>query len=135
MVIHHVVQAVYDDQVRKIIAAYSKRRDAMLAALEQHMPEGVTWTTPHGGMFVWVTLPATLDGAELLAAALQEERVAFVPGGAFFAEGTGKNTIRLNYSLQSEDVINEGMARLGRLVARKLAAKGTSNAPSSPRAA
>jgi len=135
MVVYEIARTVYDDQVRKIVATYSKRRDAMLAALARHMPEGVTWTTPQGGMFVWVTLPETLDGAELLAAALQEERVAFVPGGAFICDGTRKNTIRLNYSLQPEAVYDEGMARIGRVIARHMAAKGTSGVPRSSRAA
>lgn len=121
MVMHRVVTSSYADQVSKIIPAYARRRDAMLAALAREMPVGVTWTKPQGGMFVWVTLPTGLDGTDLLAAALREERVAFVPGGAFFADGTGKNTLRLNYSLQSEEVIGEGMRRLGRLIARQLA--------------
>jgi DNA-binding transcriptional MocR family regulator len=123
MVVHEVVKAVYDEQVRKIVATYSKRRDAMLAGLARYMPAGVSWTTPNGGMFVWVTLPTALDGAELLAAALEQERVAFVPGSAFFADGSGKNTIRLSFSLQPEAAVEEGMARLGRLIARRMAAR------------
>ncbi len=129
MVMHRVAQAVYDEQVRKIVAAYSKRRDVMLAALQRHMPEGVTWTRPEGGMFVWVTLPEVVNGAHLLAAALRDERVAFVPGGAFFADGGGKNTMRLNYSLPSEAVIDEGVQRLGRLVVRQIAAAVGSPTP------
>jgi DNA-binding transcriptional MocR family regulator len=93
----------------------------MLAALAKHMPEGVTWTKPQGGMFVWVTLPEQLDGAKLLKIALDEEKIAFVPGGAFYADGTGKNTLRLSYSLASEAVIEECMGRLGRLLKRQLA--------------
>lgn len=126
MVMHRVAQAVYAEQIAKITSVYAKRRDAMLASLQRHMPEGVTWTRPEGGMFVWVTLPATINGANLLAASLRDERVAFVPGGAFFADGSGKNTMRLNYSLASEAVIDEGVQRLGRLVARQAAAPLTS---------
>lgn len=121
MVMHRVAEAVYDAQVARLAAAYGRRRDTLLAALARHMPPGVAWTRPEGGMFVWVTLPAHLDGAALLAAALREERVAFVPGGAFFADGSGANTLRLNFSLQSEAAIEEGMARLGRLIARQAA--------------
>lgn len=135
MVMCQVAQAVYDDQVTKIVSAYSRRRDAMLVALRQHMPDGVSWTKPRGGMFVWMTLPAHLDGAELLAAALHEERVAFVPGGAFFVDGRGTNTIRLNYSLQSEAGIGEGARRLGRLIVRFAAKKPGVSTPSAPRAA
>ncbi len=129
MVMHRVAQAVYDEQIGKIVATYSRRRDAMLAALERHMPEGITWTRPEGGMFVWVTLPAAVNGAHLLAASLREERVAFVPGGAFFADGSGKNTMRLNYSLASEAVIDEGVQRLGRLVARQMSSALASPTP------
>jgi DNA-binding transcriptional MocR family regulator len=84
------------------------------------MPKGVSWTKPEGGMFVWATLPADIDGAALLAAALRESRVAFVPGAAFFVNGEGANKIRLNYSLPDETSIEEGIGRLGRLVARGL---------------
>ena len=64
-------------------------------------------------MFVWLTLPKGLDGKDLLAHAVDAHRVAFVPGGAFFADGSGSNTIRLSFSLPPEEVINEGVARLG----------------------
>jgi hypothetical protein len=69
-------------------------------------------------MFVWVTLPGAIDGAELLERSLLEERIGFVPGGAFSPRGAVRNTIRLNYSLASEAVITEGVARLGALVTR-----------------
>jgi len=136
MVMHAVVEAVYERQVGEIVAVYSQRRDAMLAALSRHMPEGVSWTRPQGGMFVWVTLPAALDGAELLAASVADERVAFVPGGAFFVDGSGRNTIRLSYSLQSQGAIEEGVRRLGRLITRFIARGVPGDGSSaSPRAA
>ena len=91
---------------------YSARRDAMLEALAQHMPDGVTWTRPEGGMFVWVTLPKQMDGAELLRASLAEQRVAFVPGQAFFADRSGANTLRLSFSLADPAKIEEGIRRL-----------------------
>lgn len=116
MAIHEVASRGFDAQVAKIRAAYGKRRDAMLAAMQRHMPAGVGWTVPEGGMFVWVTLPAHLDGAELLAKSLKSEKVAFVPGRAFFADGSGGNTIRLSFSRTDEAVIEEGIARLGRLL-------------------
>jgi DNA-binding transcriptional MocR family regulator len=121
MVMVEVVSAVYEAQVKRVVSLYAPRRDAMVNALRRHMPAGVRWTTPQGGMFVWVTLPAGFDGAVLLEAALAEERVAFVPGAAFFADGSGRNTIRLNFTRQSEAVIDEGVSRLGGLVARQLA--------------
>ncbi len=120
MVMHEVVEAVYEPQVRKITAVYRKRRDAMLAALKQHMPSGISWTKPQGGMFVWLTLPSAFDSVELLARSIAEERVAFVPGGAFFVDGSGRNTIRLSYSLPPESVIEEGIKRLARLIAKSM---------------
>ncbi len=116
MAIHAVAEKGFDAQVAKIRAAYSARRDAMLAALKQHMPATVTWTQPEGGMFVWLTLPSHLDGASLLAKSLETEKVAFVPGKAFFADGSGANTIRLSFSRADEATISEGVARLGRLL-------------------
>ena len=118
MVMQRVVQDNYDQQIGRIARVYAERRDAMLAALDRFMPPGVTWTTPQGGMFIWVTLPAGHDGATMLAAALEQERIAFVPGSAFHVDGSGRNTIRLAYSLQPEARITEGMKRLGHLIER-----------------
>ena len=88
----------------------------MLECLEKHMPPGVQWTRPEGGMFIWLTLPPHLDGADLLARSLETVRVAFVPGRAFFADGSNVNTIRLNFSRPNEQTIEEGIGRLGRLL-------------------
>lgn len=118
MAIHKVAVADFPGQVARIKKAYQSRRDAMLTALETHMPSGVSWTHPDGGMFVWITLPETFDGAELLAECLKSERVAFVPGKAFFADGSGTNTIRLSFSRMAEMDIAEGVARLGRVLRR-----------------
>lgn len=120
MVIHRLASTIFDAHVTSLVPPYKKRRDAMLAALEAHMPPGVTWTKPEGGMFVWITLPAQLDGAELLERSLLEERIGFVPGGAFSPNGAVRNTIRLNYSLPSEATIADGVARIGGLIRRVL---------------
>ncbi len=117
MVMERLAAETYDDQVAKAAQHYRARRDAMLAALQANMPSGVSWTTPEGGLFIWVTLPRHLDGAEILHRAITEAGVAFVPGGAFFTDGSGKNTIRLSYSLPNEAQIAEGVARLGKLIA------------------
>src|SRR5262249_39552162 len=116
MVMHHAAEHAYPSQVAKIRAAYRDRRDGMLAALQRHMPVRVSWTRPEGGMFIWVTLPEGLDGAELLARAV-DQGVAFVPGRAFHADGTNGNTLRLSFSLADAEAIEEGIGRLGRLVA------------------
>lgn len=118
MVMARVAETTYEANVARAIALYRGRRDAMMAALARSMPEGVEWTRPEGGLFVWVTLPTGVDGAELLARAVAEERVAFVPGKAFFATDAMANTIRLNFSSPNEAEIAEGIARLGRLIGR-----------------
>ncbi|WP_417625805.1 PLP-dependent aminotransferase family protein [Pararhodobacter aggregans] len=111
-----VARAIFDDHTANLRRVYGARRDAMLAALARHMPEGVRWTKPEGGMFVWLTLPEGMDGADLLAQSLKSERVAFVPGRAFFADGSNGNTLRLSFSCADEAMIEEGMKRLGRLI-------------------
>lgn len=116
MAIARVAEAGFDSHVAGLRKAYQARRDRMLAALARHMPAGVEWTRPEGGMFVWLTLPAHLDGADLLARSLESQRVAFVPGRAFFADGSGGNTLRLSFSRADEATIDEGIARLGRLL-------------------
>ena len=118
MVIEHVARTKMDEHVKTLRSTYQDRRDHMLAALERHMGQGVEWTRPEGGMFIWLTLPAHLDGADLLAKSLQDERVAFVPGRAFFADGSGGNTLRLSYSCATPEEIDEGLSRLGGLIRR-----------------
>lgn len=120
MVIGDVASRIFDAQVRKVKNTYSARRDRMLAALARHMPAGVEWTKPEGGMFVWVTLPEGMDGATLLARAIEKYRIAFVPGRAFHADGSGANTLRLSFSCASDEMIDEGMSRLGQLLTSEL---------------
>ncbi|WP_416064123.1 PLP-dependent aminotransferase family protein [Rhizobium sp. ZK1] len=120
MAISEVAGRGFDAQVAKIRAAYSHRRNCMLAALEKYMPEGTSWTKPEGGMFIWVTLPKGMDGAELLAKSLESAKVAFVPGKAFFADGSGANTFRVSFSCANETMIDEGISRLGKLIASEI---------------
>ncbi len=117
MVMHRLAERTYTTQVEKARALYRPRRDAMHEALLKHMPAGVTWTKPEGGLFIWLTLPPHFNGSKLLKRAVEEFNVAFVPGSAFFAGGAGANTIRLSYSLPTEAQIADGVARLGKLLA------------------
>lgn len=116
MILHEVASTILAPHTEKIRKVYKTRRDAMLKALEEHMPKGVVWTKPEGGMFVWITLPEHIDGAALLARAIKEKRIAFVPGNAFYADRSGHNTIRLSFSLNEPDKVNEGIKRLGELL-------------------
>ncbi len=116
MAIHEVARSMFDQQVEKICKTYRARRDHMLGCLQGHMPGGVTWTRPEGGMFIWLTLPASLDAAGLLATSLETQRVAFVPGRAFFADGSNANTLRLSFTQCGEKMIEDGIRRLGGLL-------------------
>ncbi|MEB3042431.1 PLP-dependent aminotransferase family protein [Rhizobium mulingense] len=118
--ISHVAERGFDAQVAKIKAAYSHRRNCMLVALEKYMPKGTSWTKPEGGMFIWITLPEGMDGAKLLAKSLETAKVAFVPGKAFFADGSGANTFRLSFSCANEQMIEDGIGRLGKLIADEI---------------
>ncbi len=118
MVAHRAVAEGYEQHLGALSGAYGGKARAMLEALERHMPDGVTWSRPEGGMFVWVTLPEGMDGAALLERALAEEKIAFVPGGPFFAEVPAANALRLSYSLPTDGEIEDGMGRLGRLLRR-----------------
>lgn len=94
---------------------YAGRAQVMLESLERHMPPGTMWTTPRGGFFVWLTAPEGCD-ARLLASAAREEHVAFVPGEPFYPGPGGSNQMRLAYSGVRETDIEEGVARLARLI-------------------
>lgn len=113
MAINTVCRAIFDEHCAMLRGVYKARRDAMLAALETHMPQGAHWTRPEGGMFIWVSLPTGMDGAAVLKYALETQKVAFVPGQAFYADGSEGNTLRLSFSLADEAEIAEGMRRLG----------------------
>ncbi len=120
--IHKVAESGFDAQVAKVRKTYSHRRDRMLAALAKYMPQGTSWTKPEGGMFIWVTLPKGMDGAKLLARSLETAKVAFVPGQAFFADGSGANTFRVSFSCANDELIEEGISRLGKLIASEIGA-------------
>jgi 2-aminoadipate transaminase len=108
-----------DRHVQHIRTVYSARRDAILAALKRHMPEGVRWTRPQGGLFIWAILPENLSAVDILPDAV-EERVAFVPGTSFYDDGSGQNTMRLNFSNATPEKIEEGISRLGNVIRRAL---------------
>jgi DNA-binding transcriptional MocR family regulator len=93
----------------------------MHETLQRVMPSGVSWTRPEGGLFLWVRLPAEMDAGAMLRTAVEEEGVAYVPGQAFHCDGSGRNTMRLNFSYPSEEQIREGITRLARMVRRRMA--------------
>jgi 2-aminoadipate transaminase len=112
-------QGFLDKHVKFICKVYAERRDVMLDALEEHMPDGVRWTHPEGGLFLWATLPEGINSTDVFQDAIQE-KVAFVPGESFFPCGGGENTMRLNFSFCRPEVIVEGISRLGRVLKRRM---------------
>ncbi|MEO7401067.1 MAG: PLP-dependent aminotransferase family protein [Polaromonas sp.] len=110
-----------DRHVPTIRALYKSQRDAMLAAMRREMPEGVSWNTPAGGMFLWVRLPEGMNAIELLPRAV-ERNVAFVPGWAFYAEKADARTLRLSFVTSSVTQINTGIAALAAAIRGQLPA-------------
>lgn len=104
-----------DANVQEIRTLYGERRQVMLDAMDEHMPEGVRYTRPEGGMFLWLEMPEGADSKELLERCVKE-KVAFVPGSSFFPNGGHENTMRVNYSVASPEKIRIGVERMGRLM-------------------
>ncbi|HUX53070.1 MAG TPA: PLP-dependent aminotransferase family protein [Williamwhitmania sp.] len=111
----YIEKGYFDQNLGKIIAAYKEKRDAMLAAFRDYMPKGVTWTEPEGGLFLFMTLPENMDAEKLFEIALKEN-VAFVLGNVFHCDGSGRNTLRINFSYMSTELNREGAKRLANAI-------------------
>jgi 2-aminoadipate transaminase len=121
MVVYEAIKDGFLDQhVPTIRKLYGDQCQAMLDALQQYFPAGCSWSQPEGGMFVWVTLPKHIDTGALLNEAVEQEKVAFVPGAPFFANTPEKNTMRLSFVTVPPEQIRAGVERLGKLIASKL---------------
>jgi len=112
-------QGLLHKQIDIIKELYYKKRQLMLSALEEHMPEGVSWTRPEGGLFLWARLPEHMDAKELFEEAIANN-VAYVVGSAFHCDEGGKNTMRLNFSYPSEEQIPEGVKRLATAIKKMM---------------
>jgi 2-aminoadipate transaminase len=102
-------------QIEKIREIYGKKLGTMLEALEEYMPDGVEWSKPEGGLFLWVELPKRMSANELFPKAIKN-KVAYVIGSAFHCNGKGQNTMRLNFSYPTEQQIDEGIQRLAKII-------------------
>jgi 2-aminoadipate transaminase len=111
----------WQEYVERTTGVYRLRRDAMLAALEEYFPGEATWTRPEGGFYIWATLPEYLDTTDLLALAIEQEKVAFVPGAGSFVDGSGTNKMRLAYCAVPEDRIDDGIKRLAKVIKEQMA--------------
>ena len=115
-----IKRGIVDRTIVKAKEVYKVKRDVMIDALEKYMVKGTKWVKPVGGLFMLIWLPSeSIDTKKLLPEAIKEG-VAYVPGAAFFANGSGQNTIRLNFSYPKPEEIVEGIRILGNLIKRKL---------------
>lgn len=120
MIAHEVTRDGFmEAQIGQVRAYYRGQRDLMLTALDAYMPEGVRWTRPSGGMFLWATLPEGLNATEIAYEAVKQD-VAYVPGETFYTDGTVLNTLRLSYSVATPEEVDTGISRLGRVFAGRL---------------
>ncbi len=110
----------WQKHVDHLTDVYRRRRDAMIEAMQEFFPKEVTWSVPHGGLFLWARLPKYIDTTEMLAEAIAE-KVAYVPGRAFFPDRSGKNCMRLNFSYPNEKEIHEGIKRLSKVIKEQIA--------------
>lgn len=108
-----------EEHIEKIKEVYKRRRDLMIKVMKEEFPEEVKYTYPEGGLFTWVTFPDHINTRDLAVKAL-EKKVAFVPGGSFYANGGHENSMRLNYSAMQDDKIVEGMKRLAEVIKEAL---------------
>jgi 2-aminoadipate transaminase len=111
-----------DRQIVASRALYARRAELITQALAAHMPDGTTWTTPHGGFYVWLTAPGGVDTVALSAAA-RERKVAYVPGRPFYPGDAGATQIRLAYSRVADHLIDEGIRRIGEVLKTSMEGK------------
>ncbi|MEZ4358285.1 MAG: PLP-dependent aminotransferase family protein [Eubacteriales bacterium] len=113
--LEYVKEGMLDGHIKKICKMYTKKINAMQSAIKKYFPEEIKVTHPDGGLFIWATLPDYVDAVEVFKAAVKA-KVAFVPGTYFFAAGGHKNTLRLNFSMASEEKINIGIEKLSEVI-------------------
>ena len=111
----YIEKGYFDTNLKEIIGQYHEKRDNMLKAFRDYMPDGVKWTEPEGGLFLFLTLPENLD-AEVLFKKAIEQNVAFVIGSVFHCDGSGKNTMRINFSYMPKEKTTEGVKRLAQAI-------------------
>ncbi|MEM3225932.1 MAG: PLP-dependent aminotransferase family protein, partial [Saccharolobus sp.] len=110
---------VIQNNLPKIRRIYREKRDVMLSAIERYFPANSRWTKPVGGMFVFAWLPEKIDTTKMLQKALQTG-VAYVPGASFYADYSGRNTMRINFSYPKKEELEEGIRRLGSVIREEL---------------
>ena len=131
-IVHEYIQRGYmKPHIEKIKELYGRKRDIMLKALDEHFPEGTRWTKPDGGMFTWATLAENIDTTEMFPKAI-DKKVAYISGSSFYADHSGKNTMRLNFTHSSDELIEDGVKRLSCVIQEEMKTGSTPNVPISP---
>jgi len=116
---HYIKNGYIEKHIPKIIEMYKRKRDIMLSALDEYFPPGCKWTKPKGGMFLWVELPKHISTIEMLSDAINE-KVAYVHGKAFHVDGSGENTMRLNFTNPEDEMVREGIRRLANVIKKRI---------------
>lgn len=119
----YIEQGFLDPKINQIKEMYSSKQKVMLESLQEYMPEEFSWTHPEGGLFLMASGPKWMDTNALLLDCIKEANVAYVAGTSFFCDGGGQNTMRLNFSYESEDTNREGCKRLGAFLKHAIANK------------
>ncbi len=119
MVEHYFHDTQWRETLKKSIAVYTRRRQAILDALEELMPPEVTWTKPEGGLFIWVTVPKCIDTDELLNLAL-ERGITFAPGSSFYPDGRGHDSMRMAFCFEEPEQLHEAIRRLAEVINERL---------------
>lgn len=120
MVYEYGKRGLIERQVANSIPLYRKKRDRTIEAIQRYFPDGVEWTHPAGGFYLWVTLPEGVETGPMLEWAIEHEKVAYVSGPPFYADGRGANQFRLCYSFLDVERIEEGIERLARVIAHHI---------------
>jgi 2-aminoadipate transaminase len=115
VVAEYMARGLFDSNLKKTTQLYKEKRDFILECFEKYMPEYISWTKPDGGIFLFVTLPERCDASELFDITLKQN-VAFVAGGLFHCDGSGKNTMRINFSFVSKEKTEEGVQILSKAI-------------------
>ena len=115
IVSEYLDRGLLDPSLARNIPLYKQKKDAMIAAIRRYFPASVRYTDPQGGLFIWVELPEGVSAKDLFPKAV-ERKVAYVCGSDFYADGSGENTLRLNFSNATLEQIDTGIARLGELL-------------------
>ncbi len=121
IVAEYMKRGYLPSQIEQIRSLYAKKRNVMIDALRRYMPRDVEWTEPEGGLFLWLRLPKEMNTTTLFPRAI-ENKVAYVIGSAFYCNGKGQNTMRLNFSFPSETKIEEGIKRLAKMIQENMSA-------------